>query len=125
MQDTITQLINQMQETDAALAAMKAIAKNVSESAPVQEAVTAVRAHAPNITTYLLIVAVIVLQVAIRSTDWLIAQLDRTPEYVIQLQLAKFRAQRFLVRLAIRAEQFHLTVAPRVTAAMDRVFCLS
>lgn len=83
------------------------------------------KAHALNFSTYLLVAFTIALTLTIAAIDWAIVQLDKAPEYVIRLKLAKIRTQRQVIQLAIKAEQFRVAAAPRITTALDKAFCLN
>lgn len=92
--------------------------------APTAAAERSIKAHTANFTTYLLIAAVVVLAGAIAVFDFIAEHIERLPEYRLHLQLAKVRTYRRAVQWAIKAEQSRLTYAPKLTAAMDRIFCL-
>ena len=69
--------------------------------------------------------AIALLEFAIASFDWAKGQIERSPEYRLRFQLAKIRTYRFFVRLAIRIESARVQYAPKLTAVVDKVFCLS
>ena len=84
-----------------------------------------------------LITAIAFLEFIVAAIDWVQGQIDRAPEYHLQLQLAIVRAKRYCIRIAIKLamfdERYQLTAkASRVwsrkgaiaTQAMDSVFCL-
>ena len=72
-----------------------------------------------------LIIAIACLEFTIACFDWAQSQIERSPEYALTLKLAKIRTYRRAVRLAIRLESARLAIAPKFTAVIDRVFCLS
>jgi len=92
--------------------------------APTAAAERFIKAHALNFTTYALIAAVVILTVIKSAFDLAAEQVERLPEYRIRIQLFKVRSYRRVVQWAIKAEQARLQYAPRLTAAMDRIFCL-
>ena len=69
--------------------------------------------------------AIACLEFTIACFDWAQSQIERSPEYALMLKLAKIRTYRRAVRMAIRLESARLAIAPKLTAAMDKVFALS
>jgi len=69
--------------------------------------------------------AIAFLEFIVAVIDWAQGHLERMPEYRLQFQLAKVRTYRFFVRLAIRIETARVQYAPKLTAAIDTVFCLN
>ena len=74
--------------------------------APTARANRLIEAHAANLGTYALIIAVIALTSALRLIDWLTIQIERVPEYQIRYELAKVRAKRWVLRQRIAFHSF-------------------
>ena len=71
-----------------------------------------------------LIIAIAFLEFIVAAIGWAQSQIERMPEYRLRLQLAQVRTYRFFVRLAIRIESARVQYSPKLTAALDKVFCL-
>jgi len=69
--------------------------------------------------------AIAFLEFIVAVIDWAQGHIERSPEYRLRFQLAKIRAYRFFVRLAIRIESARVQYSPKLTAVVDKVFCLN
>ena len=123
---------------------------NTIAFAPTSAAERFTKAHAANLSTYGLIVAIIVLAGISAALTFISTHIDRLPEYRIRLQLGKVRSQRWFVRGAIAAVRVWLNIqadfraiadstakrrrivaanvrsfGARITRFMDSLFCLS